>query len=971
MIRRSTPPSLLKPLLWIIGIILTLLIIANLWTEILWFQEINYLSALLIRLKTQGILWLIIGSFSLFYLLGNIRLAQRWKWSDDFEDTTDSRWNGNLPQNNHAKRKLYPQSPPLRLRWLILITGGLASVIGLIVLHYSNIVLQLWHTDFNLPTITPPLPSPLAIRSISQIIPQLAEQFWKVGLWLGLLLLLFTFPYWGLMIIAVGMSLIFAVVFSENWTRIIQFFSPTPFNITDPVFNKDISFFVFKLPIFQLIDFWLWGLFLYGLIAVSLIYLLSGNSLSQGKFIGFTSFQLRHLYAMGSFVMATLALRHVLERYNLLYSTRGVVYGAGYTDIRIQLPVETLLAIIATSVAIWLIWKAIMGVKIIRSPIKKQPRTLWLVLSYFIIVIAGMSITIILQQIDVKPNELAREKPYIEYSIKFTRSAFALNEIDSKIFEPKSTLTLEDIKKNNLTIDNIRLWDTRPLLETNRQLQQIRLYYKFVDADIDRYLIEHQFSKEKPEDTNDNQQVIIAPRELDYTAVPDQAKTWVNEHLVYTHGYGFTLSPVNKVGEGGLPAYYVKDIGTDKGKDGELYTINQTIKDNISIENPRIYYGEITNNYIMTSTQVKELDYPRGEDNVYTIYQGKGGIKINTFWRKIAFAIKLKDWQMLFTENFTDNTRLLYRRNINERVRHIAPFLSYDHDPYLVSAKLNSENKPVLESNLYWIIDGYTTSDHYPYSDAGEHSFNYIRNSVKVVINAYNGDVNFYVADLQDPIIQSWQKILPNFFKSLHEMPSTLQQHIRYPEDLFSTQSERLLTYHMIDPQVFYNREDQWQIPQEIYGANSTPVEPYYLIMKLPTEHQEEFILLNPYTPSSRPNLIAWLAGRSDGQEYGKLLLYQFPKQRLIYGPKQIEALINQDPSISQQISLWTREGSKAIQGNLLIIPIEQSLLYVEPVYLEAKENSLPTLARVIVVYDNQIVMAETLQKALNKIFQS
>ena len=512
---------------------------------------------------------------------------------------------------------------------------------------------------------------------------------------------------------------------------------------------------------------------------------------------------------------------------------------------------------------------------------------------------------------------------------------------------------------DNLTIKNIRLWDTRPILETNRQLQQIRLYYQFPDADIDRYVLGETAI------TQNKKQVIIAARELDYSEVPERAKTWVNEHLVYTHGYGFTLSPVNKVDEGGLPYYYVKDIGTGREESGNLTVSSPLLRDSIPIGKPRIYYGELTDTYVMTSTKVKELDFPSGETNIYTTYNGNGGIKLGNYGLRLLFANYLQDWQIIFTQNFTAKTKILLRRNIRQRVATIAPFLRYDRDPYLVVADLDSES----DNHLYWILDAYTTSNFYPYSDPGENSFNYIRNSVKVVIDAYNGNVDFYILDPQDPIIATWNKIFPQLFHPLSQMPAGLRSHIRYPEDLFTIQSERLLTYHMKEPQVFYNREDQWQIPQEIYAAESKAVEPYYLIMRLPTEQQEEFILLHPYTPVSRRNLIAWLAARSDGSEYGKLLLYKFPKQKLVYGPDQIEALINQDPIISQQISLWNREGSRALQGRLLVIPIEESLIYVEPLYLVAEQNGLPILARVILVYENKIVMAETLQKAIDAIF--
>ena len=685
--------------------------------------------------------------------------------------------------------------------------------------------------------------------------------------------------------------------------------------------------------------------------------MLSGKSLSEGRFPGFTKIQLRHISFLGAAVMFALAWRHWLNRFDLLYSSRGVVYGAGYTNIRVQLPLEGWLSLVSIISAVWLIYKGITGYQNLEIQHRKIKKVIFLIFPftlYLSVVILSDIASATVQRLIVQPNELAKERPYIERSIALTRKAFNLDNIEAKTFNPQGQLTAADIQNNDSTIKNIRLWDTRPILQTNRQLQQIRPYYQFHDADIDRYLL----SKESNLANAEKQQVIIAARELDYAQVQDIAKTWVNEHLIYTHGYGFTLSPVNQVAEGGLPFYYVKDLGTGNRESGSLTISDEVIRNSIPIGKPRIYFGELTNPYIMTSTKVRELDFPSGEENVYTVYNGNGGIKIGNYFRRTLFAEYLKDWQMLFAQNFTAETKLLFRRNIKSRIKAIAPFLNYDQDPYLVAAKTN--NQP----------DAYTTSDRYPYSDPGENKFNYLRNSVKVVVDAYNGKVDFYIADDSDPIIRTWNKVFPQLFKPLSAMPLDLRRHIRYPEDLFSVQSERLLTYHMQDPQIFYNREDQWQIPKEIYGTEPQAVAPYYLIMKLPTAQEEEFILLHPYTPTSRPNLIAWLAARSDGAEYGKLLLYKFPKQKLIYGPNQIEALINQDPVISQQISLWNREGSRAIQGNLLIIPIEQSLLYVEPLYIEAEENSLPALARVIVIYENQIVMAETLDEGIQAIFK-
>ncbi|MTJ53762.1 hypothetical protein FJR38_14450, partial [Anabaena sp. UHCC 0253] len=574
---------------------------------------------------------------------------------------------------------------------------------------------------------------------------------------------------------------------------------------------------------------------------------------------------------------------------------------------------------------------------------------------------------ITVQKLIVEPNELKREEPYISRNIALTRQAFNLDVIDSQTFNPSGKLTEADIKANDLTIRNIRLWDQEPLLKTNRQLQQIRPYYKFPDADVDRYQIKNSLTQ----DTTEKQQVLIAARELNYPDVPLQAQTWVNQNMIYTHGYGFTLSPVNTVAIGGLPEYFVKDISQNGSA---LNTSSPAIRESIPIGKPRIYYGEISNTHVMTGTKVKELDYPSGSDNVYNTYDGLGGIKLNSLWKRWLFSIYLKDWRMVFTRDFLPDTKVLFRRNINERIRAIAPFLKFDSDPYLVAADAHIDNKnqqfPGQENFLYWIVDAYTTSDRYPYSDTGTDDINYIRNSVKVVIDAYNGTVKFYIADPSDPLIISWSKIFPQMFQTMQDLPPNLRSHIRYPVDFFKIQSERLMIYHMTDPQVFYNREDQWQIPNEIYGDETRQVEPYYLITSLPNVPFEEFILLLPYTPKQRTNLIAWLAARSDGENYGKLLLYNFPKERLIYGQEQIEARINQDPVISQQISLWNRQGSRVIQGNLLVIPIEQSLLYVEPIYLEATQNSLPTLVRVVVAYENRIVMAQTLEQALQGIFQ-
>ena len=977
-------PSILGSIAIIIGLWLAFEFASRLFAEILWFREVDYLAVFLIRRGGQYGLWFFITLISGLFIGGNLWLADRWQWQlpkDELYDPPTSV----IPQQkqlfgrvaNVAKNTQNPllvrdnrsrknYSPHLKLPFLLLAAIAVSVGITCILISCADNTLSVWQTSYRLPQITSTLRPPLDVFDFANITGFIISYLRQLTIIVIVVALLLWKPQVSLKAIAIFISVIFGLIAAGNWTMILRFFNFSSFDLVDPQFGRDIGFYIFRFPLWHLIESWLLGLFGLTVLSCALYYLLSGNSLSEGRFPGFTKIQLRHLSFLGAAVMLALALQHWLNRFDLLYSSRGVVYGAGYTNIQVQLPLEVCLAIVSILSAAWLLYKGFTGYRNLQIQKRKIKRVVFLIFPfavYLFVFVLSDAASATVQRFVVQPNELAAERPYIERSIALTRKAFNLDNIVAKTFNPQGQLTAANIQNNDLTIENIRLWDTRPILQTNRQLQQIRPYYKFHDADIDRYLL----SKDNNLADADKQQVIIAARELDYTEVQDIAKTWVNKHLIYTHGYGFTLSPVNRVAEGGLPYYYVKDIGTGTEETGSLTISDEVIRNSIPIGKPRIYYGELTNPYIMTSTRVRELDYPSGEDNVYTTYDGTGGIKIGNYFRRILFAQYLKDWQMLFTQNITKDTKVLFRRNIKQRVQEIAPFLNYDRDPYLVAAK--PDNQTNDRDYLYWIIDAYTTSDSYPYSDPGENNFNYIRNSVKIVVDAYNGDVDFYIADPDDPIIQTWDKIFPGLFKPLDAMPVSLRSHIRYPEDLFSTQSERLLTYHMRDPQVFYNREDQWQIPEEIYGTESRTVEPYYLIMKLPNANTEEFILLHPYTPTSRPNLIAWLAARSDEEEYGKLLLYTFPKQKLIYGPNQVEALINQDPVISQQISLWNREGSQAIQGNLLIIPIEQSLLYVEPLYLEAEINSLPILARVVVVYENKIVMAETLPEALNAIF--
>jgi uncharacterized protein len=974
----------------IAGLWIAIELFAFLRAESLWFAELDYEQVFWVRLLTRLLLLTLGLSVTGLLTLGNLFLANRLKHgkldilSQGLPEPPGGRdrWKRNIsyPTGN-------PKIPPpnsytaLNLESLLALVILLAVAIATLVVYYAQVVVDYWHPGSWLLLNSPSVPLGFGLKSSQEMLQQISTDWWQIAL-----LLLFT----GVIVIeprilyaiAAALSLFFGLILSGQWAKVLVFFHPTAFNITEPVFNRDMAFYIFNLPIWELLEFWLLGVLVFVFAAVTILYLVSGNSISDGAFPGFSDGQLRHLYGLGTAVMGAVAGRYWLLRYELLYSPADAIYGAGYTQANVEVWTYAGLSLLAGAIALFLLYLTLgMGH---REKYHFKQLTQSLGLYAAIVAIAGYMLPFAVQRFIVQPNEIERERPYIERSIAFTRQGFDLDRIDVQLFNPENALTFEDILANDLTINNIRLWDTRPLLQTNRQLQQIRLYYRFHDADIDRYTL-RKLSPEPDEPITERQQVLISARELDYSAVPSEAQTWVNEHLVYTHGYGFTLSPVNTVGPGGLPDYFVRDIGMERQvvnetvNDGILGTANEVIRASIPIGHPRIYYGELTDTEVMAPSNVPELDYPQGDENVYNTYDGTGGVSIGSWWRRLVFSAYLKNWQMLFTDNFTADTKVLFRRNIKDRIRAIAPFLEFDSDPYLVVANTrlyepgmtpSEQAFPEDDNYLYWIIDAYTINDHYPYSEPTPKKFNYIRNSVKVVVDAYNGKVKLYIADPSDPIVHTWDEIFPNLLQPLDAMPVALRSHIRYPLDFFDVQSERLLTYHMTDPTVFYNREDQWRVPNEIYGTEQQEVEPYYLIMKLPTEVSEEFILLHPFTPVSRNNLIGWMGGRSDGVNYGNLLLYQFPKQQLVYGPEQIEARINQDPVISQQISLWNRQGSRAIQGNLLVIPIERSLLYVEPLYIEAEQNSLPILARVIVAYENRIVMAETLELALNAIFQ-
>jgi uncharacterized membrane protein (UPF0182 family) len=635
-----------------------------------------------------------------------------------------------------------------------------------------------------------------------------------------------------------------------------------------------------------------------------------------------------HLLILGGLLLSLKAVGFWLDRFEVLFSPRGIIFGASYTDIHATLPMLGALAVLTALCAIACFLQ-------VRRPGIRFVAGGLVALGLAWIVALGIYPSL-LQRFRVVPNELAAEKPFIAHNIRMTRQAYGLDRIVEREFPAAESLDARGLERNAPTIKNIRLWDYRPLLRTFGQLQEIRTYYKFQDVDNDRYLVDGEY-----------RQLMVSPRELSYAHL--QSRIWINEHLTFTHGYGVVVGPVNRITTEGLPEFLVKDIPPTSS--GGFPKVTR----------PEIYYGEISNEYALVKTRSQELDFPAGDQNVYTTYRGRGGVPLTTWLRKLAFAARFAEIKILLSNDLTDDSRLMMFRAVTQRVREIAPFFRYDRDPYIVVT---------AEGRLVWMLDGYTTTSRYPYSEPVPGLGNYVRNSVKVTIDAYDGNVTFYIADPTDPLVRAWSAAFPKLLKPLGEMPEDLQRHIRYPEDFFTIQARKYATYHMLDPQVFYNKEDLWGVPRRAIDGRDREMEPYYTIMRLPGESREEFVLLTLFNPSRRDNMIAWLAARSDPPNYGRLIVYNFPKQKLVYGPRQIDARIDQDPVISQQLSLWNQRGSQVIRGSLLAIPIDQSLIYVQPLYLAASEQgALPELRRVIVAYGNRIAMEPTLEQSLGRIF--
>jgi uncharacterized protein len=736
---------------------------------------------------------------------------------------------------------------------------------------------------------------------------------------------------------------------SQAWEAILKFLNPTAFGVSDPIYQQDIGFYVFRMPVYQGLQTQALELLIWALIISVTIYALKGEiRLERGWKYFLTGPVKAHLCVLLSAIALTAALGYWLARYDLLYSPSGVVFGAGYTDVNARLHAYSILGIITMVIA------ALFILSLWRQGFSLPATSIVIYLA--ILLVVGGLYPWLQQSLVVEPNELDREAPFIEHNLRLTRQAYGLSEVQREEFAVENTLNAAALSQNAGTLNNIRLWDYQTLLSTYQELQSLRLYYRFHDVDVDRYRIEGNY-----------RQIMLAGREFDYGAVPDKAQNWVNQRLKYTHGYGLAMSPVNQVTPEGLPDFFIKNIPPTSSVD-------------IALDQPRIYYGEKTDHYVYTGTRTEEFDYPQGNTNAPNTYDGAGGVPMGSFIRRLAYAFEFGNLKPLVSGYFTQASKIHYHRNIVRRSQQIVPFLQLDSDPYLT----------LIDGRLKWILDGYTSSDRYPYSEplgrsanidsllAAEpqleeialNGTNYIRNAAKVVIDAYDGSLTVYAVDSSDPILATYQKIFPNLFTPLESASDDIKSHFRYPLDLFEIQSQIYRAYHMEDTEVFYNQEDLWQVPQHLgHSGNLEQMQPYSVIMRLPSAETEEFLQILPFTPSSKDNMVAWMAARCDPENYGKLVLYEFPKQMLVYGPQQIEGRIDQNTDISQQLTLWNQQGSSVIRGNLLAIPIDQSLLYFEPIYLQAEQGALPELKRVIVAFKDTIVMRQTLSEALSAIF--
>jgi uncharacterized membrane protein (UPF0182 family) len=732
-----------------------------------------------------------------------------------------------------------------------------------------------------------------------------------------------------LLLAAIVIAVIVGLSYSGRWQQVLLFLNRQDFGYSDPLFGKDASFYVFTLPVWSMLVNFVGVTVLLTTIATAFTYVADrALVLSEKNRIAFAPHVKAHLSAILSLAMLAKAGDYMLQTWELDFSVRGVTFGASYTDVHASLPVLRILAIVSLIAAVLFLVN-------IRFRGWRLP-AIAIVAMFLMWAFAGKLYPYIVQQYRVTPNEVVKESEFIASNMEATRWAYGIDKITEVPIAASENLTAADIKANAATIDNVRLWEPRPALSTYSQIQELGPYYSFNDVDVDRYTIDGRY-----------RQVLLSARELDQSGLPAQSQSWVNKHLTYTHGYGIVMSPANESASKGLPAFFVSNIPPVMSTD-------------LKITRPEIYYGELGNDFVIVGTENAEFDYPAGDAGAKATYNGDGGIPIGNKARQLAFAFRFNSMKILFSSSFTSESRIMYRRTIGERVQAIAPFLTYDKDPYLVVRE---------DGSLVWMWDAYATTSRFPYSQPRADGTNYIRNSVKVVINAYDGKITLYQMDPDDALTNTWGKVYKGLFTPGDQMPADLRAHMRYPEDLYSMQAEVLSTYHVRDLTMFYNNEGAWQIPMELYGAEEVPVVPYYELLTLPGETEAEFALMLPFAQLNKTNMTALLVGRQDKEHYGELVAINFPRDKFIDGPAQVEAQISNDPDISPKLTLWDQSGSTVIRGNLLVVPVNQSVMYFEPVYLESETTKIPELARVIVVYGEHAVMEPTVAEALAKIF--
>lgn len=739
-----------------------------------------------------------------------------------------------------------------------------------------------------------------------------------------------------LVLIVVAVGFLMGGAASAYWKEYLIYLNSSPFSgfPKDPIFAMDISFYTFDLPFYQFLYGWMMSSLLIITAFSFFFHFLNGGIMFGPAILEFSLFARAHISTLLASIVLLFGAGYRISAYELMFSKAGKFFGPGYTAVNAKLLAYNACLFISVVAA------AILLFNIFKRSFRLAALVILLLIPAYLIL--GVVYPAIQQRFFVEPNELDMERPYIENNIKFSRIAYGIDRVKEIPFSNSLSLKYQDILKNRDTLENIRLWDWKPLSQTYKQLQELKPYYVFNDLDVDRYVINGKKIA-----------VNLAARELNIDRLGSNSQTWLNRHLIYTHGFGIALNRVDKVTQEGLPEMLI-------------YDIPPKFKVPLKVDRPEIYYGEHKNDYIITNTTINpgEFDYPFGDENKYTIYKGTGGLKLDSFLKRMIFAIYFRDINILISGNINNSSRIHFNRNITRIAETLTPYLDLDGDPYIV----------ISEGKLYWMIDAYTSSRHFPYSSpailAGK-KINYVRNSVKIVIDAYNGKISYYISDPTDPIIKTYAKVFKGLFRDMKEMPEDLKNHVRYPEDFFNIQSHMLLRYHMTNPNVFYNNEDLWEIPKQVTGKQENEISSYYLVTKLPGEKNGEFIQMIPFTPYKKNNMIAFLSAKCDRANYGELKLYVLPKEKLSYGPMQIEARIDQDSEISKQLTLWNQKGSSVIRGKIMAIPIEESIVYIEPLYLKADASEMPELKKVIVSFADRISMENDLGSALEKLFYS